>query len=95
MNKFVNTSIYIQFGDVLNIDLYQLTTDDLEYYKNELYNLKSNIPCNKIPSNAQIIKYMLSDEYIDPVNTDEFILFVKQIFNKYYYVIEYITLKLV
>lgn len=91
MNKFVNTSIYIQFGDVLNIDLSQLSTNDLEYYTNELYNLKSNIPCNKIPSNAQIIKYMLSDEYIDPVNTDEFILFVKQIFNKYHLIIKHLT----
>ena len=93
--KFNKTSIYIQFGEVLNVDLNQLSKDDLEFYTNELVNLKSNIPCNKIPTNNQIIKYLLSDEYIDPIDTNDFIFFVKQIFTKYYSVINHITLKLV
>ena len=86
--KFNKSSIYIQFGDVLSVDLSQLTTYDLEYYTNELYNLKSNIP---VPSNASIIKYMNSDEYIDVNDTDEFIFFVKKLFQQYNLIIQYIN----
>jgi hypothetical protein len=89
-SKFNKTSINIQFGEVLNVDIDQINTDDLEYYKNELSNLKSNINCNRIPTKSAIIKYMTTDEYIDDNDVDDFIFFVKKIFIKYYDIIEYI-----
>jgi hypothetical protein len=94
-NPFENTTLHIQFGDILEVNHTLITREhfkDLEFYTAQLEQLHVNFACGHLlPTEDHIITYINNEEYIDDEDIPKFILFVRLIFNKYNSVINAIN----
>jgi len=77
-NKFNKSNLFTNFSFVFE----EGNLTDLDYYNHSLKELRVSFNCNYLPTEDQIIFYINNEEDIDEKDTQEFILFVRVIFEK-------------
>jgi hypothetical protein len=83
-DKFAKTNLYLNFGDCLTWNKEIVDINDLEFYKNNLEYLLSTFQSTYEPNEDQINWYVENNEYIEDEDVEEFIIFIKVIFEKSY-----------
>jgi hypothetical protein len=81
--KFENTTLYQQFGSVLDVEPELVSEDDYEYYTDTLQNIRTIFDCYSSPTILQNNTYISNNETIAEDDILEFKVFIDKIFEQY------------
>jgi hypothetical protein len=86
--KFENTSLYEQFGKVLDVEPELVMDTEYDYYKDTFTYLQDTFCCDHKPTSTQIDTYITNNENISEKAIDEFKTLIYRIFEKYIVIVK-------
>lgn len=81
--KFENTNLYKEFGDILTVEPELVLAEEYDYYNDTLTYLRTTFGCITVPSMDNIQMYISNNEDIETNQIEDFTTFIKTLFRHF------------